>query len=70
MKRRFTYFAFILILPLLFSASSPDGSKAPATDTYIVIGWNDLGMHCANKQQEFYEYMYPAAIQQSNCPGG
>jgi hypothetical protein len=49
MKKLLTYFAFILILPLLFSVSSPDGSKAPATDTYIVIGWNDLGMHCANK---------------------
>jgi len=25
------------------------GSKNPKDNQYIIIGWNDLGMHCANK---------------------
>ncbi len=41
------------LLPLLFSCSddgtSPDGGGAPlVTGDYIVLAWNDLGMHCLN----------------------
>jgi hypothetical protein len=52
MKKLLSILAFILIIPALFSASSSRGNKSPATDTYIVLGWNELGMHCANKYFE------------------
>ncbi|HEY9113793.1 MAG TPA: hypothetical protein VIN10_03785, partial [Bacteroidales bacterium] len=46
MKMKLTaLLATIILLPLLFSSFyNPDD-----TDEYIIIGWNDLGMHCANK---------------------
>ncbi|NVO21152.1 MAG: hypothetical protein HXX13_15725 [Bacteroidetes bacterium] len=49
MKRMLSLLLFILIIPSIFSASSHVGKKAPTTENYIVIGWNELGMHCANK---------------------
>ena len=46
MKKKITVLlAAIVLLPLLFSSFyNPDD-----TDEYIIVGWNDLGMHCANK---------------------
>jgi FlgD Ig-like domain/Cytochrome c7 and related cytochrome c len=45
----------VLILVLLFAAANPAAASQSAPDIstqtlgpYIVIGWNDLGMHCAN----------------------
>ncbi len=49
MKKTVTIIAICVLIPFLFIASSPIQEKAPATDTYVVIAWNDLGMHCANK---------------------
>ncbi len=49
MKKIITLSAIFLLLPVLFFALGPWGDKSPATENYIVIGWNDLGMHCANK---------------------
>lgn len=47
MKRNYLlYLAAILVTPvLLMSLASPP----TPTGNYIIIGWNDLGMHCANK---------------------
>jgi hypothetical protein len=49
MKKIFTLLAAGLMITLLFVGSSPKETKAPSTDTYVVIAWNDLGMHCGNK---------------------
>lgn len=40
----------ILIISLLFIASPAkiSGQSAPLNQQYIVVAWNDLGMHCAN----------------------
>ncbi len=42
---------FVMALPLLFSCnknSSPTTPVAPAQADYVVLAWNDLGMHCLN----------------------
>jgi hypothetical protein len=50
MKKILSLFTFALVAPLLFIASSPSGKLVnPNEGTYVVIAWNDLGMHCANK---------------------
>lgn len=38
-----------ILIPDLFYALAPKGDKSATTENYIVIAWNDLGMHCANK---------------------
>ncbi|MDB4304063.1 T9SS type A sorting domain-containing protein [Desulfosarcina sp.] len=48
MKTRISLLFFVTIGIVLFeSFYSPD--NPPKDDEYIVIGWNDLGMHCANQ---------------------
>jgi hypothetical protein len=50
MKRLFTTFAAIVLLPAALLSSGPyNVPKDNLTGSYIVLGWNDLGMHCANK---------------------
>ena len=50
MKKYFTLFIVAFLVPVLFLAFTPKDQKtAKLTDSYIVLGWNDLGMHCANK---------------------
>jgi hypothetical protein len=49
MKKFFTLLIIALALPLVFAAFSAGDKSGPLTDTYIVIAWNDLGMHCSNK---------------------
>lgn len=45
MKKIFSsYTVFLIGIVLIFSFNS-----AMAQDSYIVVGWNDLGMHCCNK---------------------
>ena len=44
----------ILIYSSIFSSTKPDkpnlvAAKTPKDTSYIVLAWNDLGMHCANK---------------------
>ena len=34
---------------MLFAASAPEEESVPTANDYIVITWNDLGIHCANK---------------------
>ena len=48
MKKLFTFFTITVAIPLLLMAFTPQEQKGPATDEYIVVAWNDLGMHCAN----------------------
>ena len=42
----------IVVLPLLLSCcssgSSPTSPAPPAQGDYVVLAWNDLGMHCLN----------------------
>jgi hypothetical protein len=41
----------IVVLPLLLtccSSGSPTAPPAPAQGDYVVLAWNDLGMHCLN----------------------
>ena len=38
----------LLIAALVFMGLKSDDGNGPLTDQYIVIAWNDLGMHCAN----------------------
>ena len=48
--KKFTSFLVIgILIPFIFEAFAPSGESKPAGSTYIVIAWNDLGMHCANK---------------------
>ena len=50
MKKIFTLIVIGIFVPMLFTASIPANQKALQKDgTYIVIAWNDLGMHCANQ---------------------
>jgi hypothetical protein len=41
MKNRVLLFVIFALFPLLFSATTDP--------SYVVLGWNDLGMHCSNK---------------------
>ncbi len=45
MKNRNVFFT-LLFTGLIILLS---GSGNPKQDQYIIIGWNDLGMHCSNK---------------------
>ena len=49
MKKLFLYPFTALCIYLVLVAFNPKEKKSPATDQYIVIAWNDLGMHCANQ---------------------
>jgi hypothetical protein len=40
-KRRWTLLFALIVFPVIFAGVS--------SDEFIVIGWNDLGMHCSNK---------------------
>jgi hypothetical protein len=48
MRRAFYYILAILVLPLIIVLTAFD----PPQDEYIVISWNDLGMHCSGKNYE------------------
>jgi hypothetical protein len=48
MKKQFTIVMLFGIISLTLMSFEPKKSHAPLTDQYIVIAWNDLGMHCAN----------------------
>jgi hypothetical protein len=50
MKKYFTLTIAAFLIPVLFMAFTvKDNNPARSSGTYIVLGWNDLGMHCANK---------------------
>lgn len=49
MKKRLTFFILVTGTFLLLLSSKQKENRAPSTDQYLVIAWNDLGMHCANK---------------------
>lgn len=51
MKKRFPILIAILVFPLLFAGM--------AGDQYIVISWNDLGMHCSNKDFSYFSVLPP-----------
>ncbi len=48
MKKLFTFFVIGVLIPMIFLSFSPGQPTKPETDQYLVIAWNDLGMHCAN----------------------
>jgi hypothetical protein len=48
MKKLVSLFTITVAIPLLLMAFTPQEQQGPATDQYIVVAWNDLGMHCAN----------------------
>lgn len=49
MKTKIGLFLTIMILIFLFEGFSNAGDPPAKDSQYIIIGWNDLGMHCANK---------------------
>ena len=49
MKKIFTLLGLGITVSILFMASSPQEKAGPRANEYIVIAWNDLGMHCSNK---------------------
>jgi len=49
MKKVITVFVLGILISILFVAFTPGETAKPATGNYIVVAWNDLGMHCANK---------------------
>ncbi|MCX6278426.1 MAG: T9SS type A sorting domain-containing protein [Bacteroidetes bacterium] len=48
MKKIILSLISIAVIPAIFMSFKPDEKDRPLTDQYIVIAWNDLGMHCAN----------------------
>ncbi|MCX6243189.1 MAG: T9SS type A sorting domain-containing protein [Bacteroidetes bacterium] len=50
MKKIFTNSFLAFLILFLFLAFTPEGQKSPKLrSSYVVLGFNDLGMHCANK---------------------
>jgi hypothetical protein len=49
MKKVISLFGLGILISILFVAFTPVENAKPATGNYIVVAWNDLGMHCANK---------------------
>jgi len=49
MKKLFTLLVIGLVIPVILGSFKPENPSTPETDEYIVIAWNDLGMHCANQ---------------------
>jgi hypothetical protein len=49
MKKIITLSVFAVFIPLLFAAFILKDTSSPTANSYIVVAWNDLGMHCANK---------------------
>ena len=45
MKKIFAFLAITVAIPVLLMAFKPQEPKGPTTDQYILIAWNDLGMH-------------------------
>ncbi len=48
MKKHILFLAVAMAVPILLLALKPAVPSKPATEQYIIIAWNDLGMHCAN----------------------
>ena len=48
MKKLSALFSVGIILPLMLVSFKPEKPTKPETAQYVVIAWNDLGMHCAN----------------------
>lgn len=48
MKKALYYFITVLVLPLAIVFTAFD----PPQDQYIIIAWNDLGMHCSGQNYE------------------
>lgn len=49
MKKLYALLIISVVIPMTFLAFTTDKPTKPETDQYIVIAWNDLGMHCANQ---------------------
>jgi hypothetical protein len=50
MKKIFTLAVTAVLVLVVFVASTPgDRNSTDQRSTYVILGWNDLGMHCANK---------------------
>ncbi|MEI7980118.1 MAG: T9SS type A sorting domain-containing protein [Bacteroidota bacterium] len=49
MKKLFTIPVMGILISLTLTSFSQKDPLKPQTDEYIVIAWNDLGMHCANQ---------------------
>jgi hypothetical protein len=41
------------------SAAAAPNATAPATDDYVVLSWNDLGMHCYNRDFQYLAVLPP-----------
>lgn len=48
MKKTFVMLMTVLLLSFVLVSYQPGTPQQPETPNYIVIAWNDLGMHCAN----------------------
>ncbi len=51
MKKRWPILFAILVFPFVFASS--------VGDEYIIISWNDLGMHCSNKDFSKFAVLPP-----------
>jgi hypothetical protein len=48
MKKVIAILVIGMIIPVMLVSFKPVKPLKPQTDEYVVIAWNDLGMHCAN----------------------
>jgi len=49
MKRKFVFLSLLFIFSILVFYGFKSPPQEPKNNDYIVISWNDLGMHCSNK---------------------
>jgi hypothetical protein len=49
MKKVLYIFVLGISISLIFAAFTPKEIAKPTANNYIVVAWNDLGMHCSNK---------------------
>jgi hypothetical protein len=49
MKKNFTLIMMVLVIPFIFSAFTTSPPQNLVGGKYVVVAWNDLGMHCSNK---------------------
>ena len=64
-RRRSTFFALrsamkVTIVVLLFLSLAPANIRADNTNDYVIIGWNDLGMHCINPSYKTMALLPPS----------
>jgi len=57
MKKHYGLLVIGAVISMTFLAFKPDKPSKPETDRYIVIAWNEPGMHYANQVLCHFEWV-------------